>query len=174
MNILDHVPVVPDWPKPGVNFFDITGILANADAFDYCCKWLERQAHRYDATSIVALESRGFVFAAPVARQLGLPLVLIRKQNKLPGSTIKHSYQTEYSNDTIEMHPHAPVGDRPMIVDDLLATGGTILASAHLIQTQWPDAKIGAAVIINLQNLPGGSALNQQGINWTGLINTNE
>jgi adenine phosphoribosyltransferase len=174
MNILDHVPVVPDWPQLGINFFDITGILANADAFDYCCGWLEHQANRSDATSIVALESRGFVFGAPVARQLGLPLVLIRKQNKLPGVTIRHSYQTEYSDDTIEMHPHAPLGERPLIVDDLLATGGTILASAHLIRSQWPRAKISAAVIINLQNLPGGSALDHNTIDWTGLINTDE
>jgi adenine phosphoribosyltransferase len=174
MNILDHVPVVPDWPKPGINFFDITGILADPDAFDYCCGWLEHQAHRSNATSIVTLESRGFVFGAPVARQLGLPLVLIRKQNKLPGATIRHSYQTEYSSDTIEMHPHAPVGERPLIVDDLLATGGTILASAELIRGQWPSATISAAVIINLQNLPGGSALDHNNIDWTGLINTNE
>ena len=174
MNILDHVPVVPNWPRPGINFFDITGILANPDAFDYCCGWLEHQVHRANVTSIVALESRGFVFAAPVSRQLGLPLVLIRKQNKLPGMTIRHSYQTEYSNDTIEMHPHAPVGERPLIVDDLLATGGTILASAHLIRSQWPSCVISAAVIINLQNLPGGSALTHNNINWTGLVNTNE
>ena len=174
MNILDHVPVVPDWPKPGINFFDITGILANPDAFDHCCAWLEQQAREANATSIVALESRGFVFAAPVARQLGLPMVLIRKQNKLPGTTIRYSYQTEYSSDTIEMHPHAPVGDRPLVVDDLLATGGTILASAQLICSQWPSAVISAAVIINLQNLPGGSALDRHNITWTSLINTDE
>ena len=174
MNILDHVPIVPDWPKPGINFFDITGILADPDAFEHCCSWLARQAHESNATSIVALESRGFVFAAPVARQLGLPLVLIRKRNKLPGDTIQHSYQTEYSNDTIEMHPHAPVGIRPLIVDDLLATGGTILASTQLIRSQWPSTVISASVIINLQNLPGGSALDQHNIIWSGLINTNE
>ena len=174
MNILDHVPIVPNWPKPGINFFDITGVLANPKAFEHCCAWLEQQAHESDATSIVALESRGFVFAAPVARQLRLPLVLIRKQNKLPGTTIQYSYQTEYSSDTIEMHLHAPVGNRPLIVDDLLATGGTILASAELIRSQWPIAIISAAVIINLQNLPGGSTLSQHNINWLGLINTDE
>jgi len=101
MNILDHVPVVPDWPKPGINFFDVTGILANPEAFDYCCGWLKHQAHWYNASSLVAVESRGFVFAAPVARQLGLPLILVRKRGKLPGPTIQHSYQTEYSTDTI-------------------------------------------------------------------------
>jgi len=174
MNILNHVPIVPDWPKPGINFFDITGILANPDAFDYCCSWLEFQAHQNTATSLVAVESRGFVFAAPVARQLGLPLVLVRKRGKLPGGTVHHSYQTEYSTDTIEMHPHAPVGTHPLIVDDLLATGGTILAAAHLIRSQWSNTTISAAVIINLQNLSGGTALTADCINWTGLINTNE
>ena len=174
MNILDHVPVVPNWPKQGIDFFDITGILADPDAFEHCCSWLAQQAQQVNATSIVALESRGFVFAAPVARQLGLPLVLIRKQNKLPGSTIQHSYQTEYSHDTIEMHPHAPVGANPLIVDDLLATGGTLLAAAHLLRGQWPVAEITAAVIINLQNLPGGLALDQHNISWTGLVSTDE
>jgi adenine phosphoribosyltransferase len=174
MNILDHVPIVPDWPKPGVNFFDVTGILSQPDAFDFCCSWLEFQAQQYTATSLVAVESRGFVFAAPVARQLGLPLILVRKSGKLPGTTIQHSYQTEYSTDTIEMHPHAPVGTHPLIVDDLLATGGTILAAAHLIRSQWTNAVISAAVIINLQNLPGAAALDANNINWNGLINTNE
>jgi len=109
-----------------------------------------------------------------VARQLGLPLVLVRKRGKLPGGTVHHSYQTEYSTDTIEMHPHAPVGTHPLIVDDLLATGGTILAAAHLIRSQWSNTTISAAVIINLQNLSGGTALTADCINWTGLINTNE
>ena len=174
MNILDHVPIVPDWPKPGINFFDVTGILAEPAAFDYCCSWLESQAHQTTASSLVAVESRGFVFAAPVARQLGLPLILVRKRGKLPGATIQHSYQTEYSTDTIEMHPHAPVGTHPLIVDDLLATGGTIMAAAHLIRSRWSNTTISAAVIINLQNLPGGTALTADRINWTGLINTNE
>jgi adenine phosphoribosyltransferase len=174
MNILDHVPVVPNWPKPGINFFDVTGILANPDAFDHCCEWLASQAHQQRASSLVAVESRGFVFAAPVARQLGLPLILVRKRGKLPGATIGHSYQTEYSTDTIEMHPHAPVGPHPLIVDDLLATGGTVLATAALIRSQWSNTAVSAAVIINLQNLPGGSALTANNIQWTGLINVDE
>ena len=174
MNILNHVPIVPDWPKPGIKFFDVTGILAEPAAFDYCCSWLESRAHECTATSLVAVESRGFVFAAPVARQLGLPLVLVRKRNKLPGTTLQHSYQTEYSTDTIEMHPHAPVGTHPLIVDDLLATGGTIIAAAHLIRSHWTNTVISAAVIINLQNLPGGTALAADQINWKGLVNTDE
>ena len=174
MNILNHVPIVPDWPKPGINFFDVTGILAEPDAFDFCCAWFEFQAHQTNATSLVAVESRGFVFAAPVARQLSLPLVLVRKRGKLPGTTVQHSYQTEYSTDTIEMHPHAPIGTHPLIVDDLLATGGTILATAHLIRSHWTNTVISAAVIINLQNLPGGTALTADNINWTGLVNTDE
>ena len=174
MNILNHVPIVPDWPKPGINFFDITGILADPDAFDYCCSWVEYQAHQFAATSLVAVESRGFVFAAPVARQLGLPLILVRKRGKLPGATIQHSYQTEYSTDTIEMHPHAIIGSSPMIVDDLLATGGTIMAAANLIRSHWTDTKISAAVIINLQNLPGSTLLTQHNIMWEGLVNVDE
>jgi adenine phosphoribosyltransferase len=174
MNILDHVPIVPDWPKPGINFFDVTGILAEPAAFDYCCGWLEHQAHWYNASSLVAVESRGFVFAAPVARQLGLPLVLVRKRGKLPGNTIQHTYQTEYSTDTIEMHPHAAIGSAPLIVDDLLATGGTIMATADLIRSHWAATKISAAVIINLQNLPGASALTQHNIMWEGLVNVDE
>ena len=174
MNILKHIPVVPDWPKPGINFFDITGILADPEIFDYCCSWLEFQAHQHNASSLVAVESRGFVFAAPVARQLSLPLILFRKSGKLPGTTIQHSYQTEYSTDTIEMHPHAAIGSSPLIVDDLLATGGTIMATADLIRSHWTNTVISAAVIINLQNLPGGSALTQHNINWEGLVNTDE
>lgn len=174
MNIIQHVPVVPDWPKSGINFFDITGILANPEAFDYCCGWLEFQAHQTNASCLVAVESRGFVFAAPVARQLSLPLILVRKSGKLPGTVISHSYQTEYSTDTIEMQPHADIGSCPLIVDDLLATGGTIMATADLIRSHWRNTVISAAVIINLQNLPGGSALTQHNINWQALVNTDE
>ena len=159
MNLKSIIPVVPNWPKPGVNFLDITPILENSDAFAYCTNQIVKHIHSVNATSIVAVESRGFPFAAAAAHVSRLPMVLARKPNKLPGAVYQQSYNTEYSTDTIEIKQTALVGPRPIIIDDLLATGGTIVAVTKLLRKNFTIDQVTAAVVINLKFLPGHDVL---------------
>ena len=125
---------VPDFPRSGILYYDITSILMNPQAFDYC---ISSMVARYQGTGIdvvAAIESRGFIFGAPLARELELPLLLVRKQGKLPGETVSATYELEYGSDTIEMHrADLRSGQTILIVDDLIATGGTVRAAADLI-----------------------------------------
>ena len=164
MNLKSIIPVVPNWPKPGVNFLDITPILENSDAFSYCTEQIVKHIHSVNATSIVAVESRGFPFAAAATHVSGLPMILARKPNKLPGEVYQQSYDTEYSTDTIEIKQTAQVGVRPIIIDDLLATGGTILAVAELLRKNFTVDQVTAAVVINLKFLPGHNVLDTNSV----------
>lgn len=121
---------VPNFPKEGILFYDITGILTNPEAFKYV---IDRMVELYkdkDFDSIACVESRGFLFGAPLAKELGLPIVLVRKAGKLPGKTYKRSYSLEYGTAEIEVH-HSDInsGDKVLLIDDLLATGGTLEAA---------------------------------------------
>ena len=165
-----QIPIYKDWPKPGVNFIDINGILVNPFAFNYCIDWLKKIALEQDVTSIVAIESRGFIFGSPVASSLKIPLVLVRKPNKLPGELKTITYNTEYSTDSLSIQSNAPVGKNPIIVDDLLATGGTILAVKKLLEID----KVNAAVIIELSFLTGYRLLKDNGISCDSLIQYDE
>jgi adenine phosphoribosyltransferase len=159
MNLKSIIPVVPNWPKPGVNFLDITPILENSDAFAYCTDQIVKHIHSVNATSIVAVESRGFPFAAAAAHVSRLPMVLARKPNKLPGAVYQQSYDTEYSADSIEIKQNAQVGSCPIIIDDLLATGGTIVAVTKLLRKNFAVDQVTATVVINLKFLPGHDVL---------------
>ena len=125
---------VPNFPKKGILFYDITSILAEPRAFRYC---IDRMVELYAGEKIdavAAIESRGFVFAAPFADRLGIPLILIRKKGKLPGETISRKYQLEYGEAEIEVHgADVPDGKRVLVVDDLIATGGTLKAATELV-----------------------------------------
>lgn len=171
MNLKDYIPVVPNWPKPGVNFLDISGLLNEPKAFNAVCQWLSLQAAKANATSIVAVESRGFIFAGSLARSKELPLVLVRKPNKLPGAVHTVTYATEYSTDSLSIKADAPVGTRPFIIDDLLATGGTILATAKLLRNNFNIEVINSAAVIGLDFLPGYNRLIQDKIDVHTLIN---
>lgn len=140
MHLRDHIRDIPDHPKPGITFRDITPLLQNPDAFSSAITEMhDLWSHRVDA--IAALDARGFLFGTPLARELGLPFVPIRKKGKLPFSTIAVTYDLEYGTDTIEMHTDAlEPGTRVLIVDDVLATGGTAAAAKQLIE------KVGAKV----------------------------
>ena len=151
MNLKDYLPIWSDWPKPGVNFIDICGIAENPEAFNYVNKTLSQFVSSHQSTSIVAIESRGFIFGSVVATHLNLPLILVRKPNKLPGPIETIQYETEYSFDELSIQKDSPVGDRPYIIDDLLATGGTLLATSKLIDKK--DIRCG--VIVNLSFLSG-------------------
>lgn len=126
---------VPDFPKPGILFYDITSVLADPRAFAYCIRQMSERYRHAGVEAIAAVESRGFLFGAPLAQELGLPLLLIRKAGKLPGETVSRTYDLEYGSDTIEMHRSDLEPSRTiLIVDDLIATGGTVLAAAELIR----------------------------------------
>ncbi|MCR4954716.1 MAG: adenine phosphoribosyltransferase [Treponema sp.] len=126
---------VPDFPKPGILFYDITGILVNPEAFNFC---IEKMVEKYKDAKIDAVagvESRGFIFAAPLAQKLGIPLILIRKKGKLPGDTYECSYSLEYGSATIEVHKSdIKKGQKILVIDDLIATGGTLAAAKNLIE----------------------------------------
>lgn len=135
INLDEVIRKVPDFPKPGILFYDITGILVNPDAFSFCIDRMVKLYKKENLTSVAAIESRGFVFAAPFAEKLGIPLVLIRKKGKLPGDVYSCSYDLEYGSAVIEMHKSdVNRGDRVLVVDDLIATGGTLNASRNLIE----------------------------------------
>ena len=126
---------VPDFPKPGVLFYDITGILRHPDAFKYS---IDRMVELYKDKKIDAvagIESRGFIFAAPFAERMGIPLILIRKKGKLPGKTYSCKYALEYGTAEIEVHcADISKGQNILLVDDLVATGGTLKAAINLVQ----------------------------------------
>lgn len=131
----DAIRKVPDFPKPGILFYDITGILVNPKAFRYC---IDRMIELYkDARidAIAAIESRGFVFAAPFAERMGIPLILIRKKGKLPGKTFSCKYALEYGTAEIEVHQaDVKPGERILVMDDLIATGGTLNAAKSVLE----------------------------------------
>ena len=133
---------VPDFPKQGILFYDITGILVSPEAFQYCIESLLSQARSLGPSGIAAIESRGFVFASPVAYLLKLPLILLRKKGKLPGETYSVRFSLEYGQDELEVHrADIRAGQRILLIDDLIATGGTLAAAASLL------AKGGARVV---------------------------
>jgi adenine phosphoribosyltransferase len=126
---------VPDFPKPGVLFYDITGILASPEAFAFCVERITEEAAALWPEGIAAIESRGFVFAAPAAFSLKLPLILIRKKGKLPGPSYRARFALEYGEDQIEVQRHdVRGGQRVLLVDDLIATGGTLKAACGLLE----------------------------------------
>lgn len=133
-NLDDAIRKVPDFPKPGILFYDITSVLTNPDAFRHCIDSMVRIYKGQHIDAVAAIESRGFLFAAPFADRLGIPLVLVRKQGKLPGKTVSRSYSLEYGTATIEIHKaDIPEGKKVLLVDDLIATGGTIRAAADIL-----------------------------------------
>jgi len=125
---------VPDFPVKGILFYDITSVLMDPRAFGWCVDRMIERYGRMQIDAVASVESRGFLFGAPLARELGLPLLLVRKAGKLPGETVSRTYELEYGSDTIEMHrADLRPGMRILIVDDLIATGGTVRATADLI-----------------------------------------
>ncbi|RJP21081.1 MAG: adenine phosphoribosyltransferase [Candidatus Omnitrophota bacterium] len=135
MDLKQILRQVPDFPKPGINFIDITTLLANPSAFQWAIDALAAPFDHKLITKVVAIESRGFIFGAPLALRWHAGFVPLRKPNKLPAKTYSHTYQLEYGQDTIEIHQDAIApGDRVVIIDDLLATGGTLQASLELLK----------------------------------------
>ncbi|MCX5139012.1 MULTISPECIES: adenine phosphoribosyltransferase [unclassified Streptomyces] len=157
--LLSRIRDVPDYPKPGVMFKDITPLLADPVAFTALTEALAELCVRHGATKIVGLEARGFILAAPVAVRAGLGFVPVRKAGKLPGATLGQSYELEYGTAEIEVHAEdLSADDRVMVIDDVLATGGTAGASLELIRRA--GARVaGVSVLMELGFLPGRERL---------------
>jgi adenine phosphoribosyltransferase len=155
MNLKDHIRHVPDFPKKGILFYDISTLLAHKDAWRHAVGELAKAIKPYKPTVLAGIESRGFLVTAPLALELGLGFVMLRKKGKLPGETIRYTYQLEYGTDTIEVQEGAvKPGDTVVILDDLLATGGTMAAAIHLLRLV--KAKVAAcAFLIELSFLKG-------------------
>ncbi|MFD8629645.1 adenine phosphoribosyltransferase [Streptomyces hygroscopicus] len=157
--LLSRIQDVPDYPKPGVMFKDITPLLADAAAFGALTEALAELCVRYRADKVVGLEARGFILAAPAAVRAGIGFVPVRKAGKLPGATLGQAYELEYGTAEIEIHADAlEPGDRVLVIDDVLATGGTAEASLQLIRRA--GARIaGVAVLLELGFLDGRGRL---------------
>lgn len=133
---------VPDFPKPGILFYDITGVLADPAAFKHCVEEIVRLYKDSDIDAIAGVESRGFVFAAPLAEKMGIPLILIRKKGKLPGETYGCEYSLEYGTAAIEVHKaDIKKGQKILVIDDLIATGGTLKAARNVIEQGGAEVK---------------------------------
>ena len=134
MNLRDYIRNIPDFTRKGILFRDITPLLSNPDAFDWAISEMVGIAKDLKPDVIVGIESRGFIFAIPISMNLSLPFVPVRKKGKLPYKTLSASYELEYGEDKLEIHNDAlSSGSRVLIVDDLIATGGTIKACSELV-----------------------------------------
>ncbi len=159
MDLKDHIASIPDFPKPGILFYDISPLLAHPDAWSVAMGRLAKAVGRHSPDILAGIESRGFLVAAPLALKLGCGFIMVRKKGKLPGKTIPHEYALEYGTDTIEIQAEAiKPGQRVVLLDDLLATGGTLAASVALFRKVGADV-MGAACIIELSFLDGRSKL---------------
>jgi len=161
LDLADFIRDVPDFPKPGITFKDITPLLANHEALSVC---IDRFVDEYQGKGIdviAAAEARGFLFAVPLALRLGVGMVPIRKPGKLPFDTHSYSYELEYGSDTLEMHIDGiDEGQNVLVIDDLLATGGTVQACCEMIEACKADVA-GCAFLINLKFLNGSKKLDQ-------------
>ena len=169
--IKSSIKSIPNYPKEGIIFRDITSLLEVPSAFKATIDLIVEQYRDKGLTKVLGTESRGFIFGAPVALALGLPFELVRKPKKLPRETISQSYQLEYGQDTLEMHIDAiSEGDNVLIIDDLLATGGTVEATVKLVQRLGGVVKH-AAFVITLHELGGEKRLNNLGVDCYTLVN---
>ena len=159
VNLADHIRNVPDFPVHGVQFKDITSLLLVPAAFGAAVDRMVAAAEGVAPECLAAIDARGFLFAAPMAVRMGLPLALVRKAGKLPGDTLEFEYSLEYGQGSLEVHAGdiAP-GSRTLLVDDLLATGGSLKAAASLIE-QAGGVIAGVGVVIELIGLGGRAAL---------------
>ena len=159
MDLKAYVRDIPDFPQPGILFRDITPILSHPAAFKYVVDQLAERYRNQGIDCIVAIEARGFLFGAPMAHQLGVGLVPVRKEGKLPYQSLRAAYSLEYGTSVMEMHSDGiRPGQRVLVVDDLLATGGTLAATAKLVEQA--GGKVAAlAVVLELLGLEGRKLL---------------
>ena len=161
IEIKDHIRAIPDFPKPGILFYDISTLLANSDAWQIVIELLSEKISHFKPDILAGIDSRGFLVVAPVALKLGCGFTMIRKKGKLPGKVISYEYELEYGSDIIEIQEDAiEEGQRVVILDDLLATGGTMGASIELFEKVGANV-VGTACIIELSFLSGRKKLKE-------------
>ncbi len=164
MNLADAIRTIPDYPKPGILFRDITTLLGDARAFRRAIDELVQPYAGMKIDKIAGMEARGFILGGAVAHQLSAGFVPIRKKGKLPHRTVSIAYELEYGEDTMEMHADALVkGERVLLVDDLIATGGTATGAIRLLQKQGAEV-VAACFVIDLPDLGGARKIEALGV----------
>ena len=170
MNLKNYIRSIPNYPKEGILFRDITTLIKDADAFEECINQIIERSKNYKIDKIAAIESRGFVFASAVSYLLKKPFIMFRKKNKLPAETHSVNFELEYGTATIEVHKDSiDKDDSVLIIDDLIATGGTADAAAKLVEMS--EAKVAAFIFaINLFDLGGSDNLVKKGYKIENLM----
>ena len=170
MNLKDYIRSIPDYPKEGILFRDITTLIKDENAFNETINQIVERSKKYNFTKIAAIESRGFVFASAVSYLLKKPFIMLRKKNKLPAEVHSIDFELEYGTATIEVHKDSiNQDDSVLIIDDLIATGGTAEAAAKLIELS--NGNVAAFIfVINLFDLNGSDNLVKKGYNVENLI----
>ena len=159
MNLKDYIASIPDFPQEGILFRDITPLMADGEAFKEACDQLIAFAKEIGAEVVAGPESRGFIFGCPVAYELKIGFVPVRKPNKLPRKTISYKYDLEYGSNELHMHADSvKPGQKVLIIDDLLATGGTVEATIKMVE-QLGGEVVGCAFLIELEDLGGREKL---------------
>jgi adenine phosphoribosyltransferase len=170
MDLKKHIRSIKDYPKKGILFRDITTLIKDPKAFKYTNDKIIELAKKIDFDKVAAIESRGFVFASTVSYQLKKPFILLRKKNKLPAERYSVDFQLEYGEATIEVHKDSILNnEKILIIDDLIATGGTAEAAAKLVEISGGSVA-GFIFIINLFDLPGNNLLKSKGFKTESLI----
>jgi adenine phosphoribosyltransferase len=168
--IKDHIRTIPDYPKPGIQFRDVTTLFANPHAFRAAVDELLWPFLRVPIDYVLGIEARGFILGGAIAHELGKGFIPIRKKGKLPGTTIVQDYSLEYGVDTVEIHADAiRPGDKCLLVDDLIATGGTAAAALELIRRSGSDI-VAACFVIDLPDLGGSRLLREKGVKVHTLV----
>ena len=171
MNLKDYIRSIPDYPKKGILFRDITTLIKNENAFTQAIDEIVKRSKKFNIDKIAAIEARGFIFASAVSYILKKPLILLRKKNKLPSETHSVNFELEYGSATMEMHKDSiQENDSVLLIDDLIATGGTAEAAIKLIELS--KGKISAFIfLINLFDLKGSDNLIKKGYKVENLLN---
>ena len=170
MNLKKHIRSIKDYPKKGILFRDITTLIKNPEAFKYTNDKIIEIAKKIEFDKVSAIESRGFIFASTISYALDKPFILLRKKNKLPAETHSVDFKLEYGEATIEVHKDSiSKGEKILVIDDLIATGGTAEAAAKLIEISGGTVA-GFIFVINLFDLPGNDLLKKLGYKTESLV----
>ena len=170
MDLKEHIRSIQDYPKKGILFRDITTLIKNENAFKECINQIAERSKKFNFDKIAAVESRGFVFASAISYILDKPFIMLRKKNKLPAEVHSVDFELEYGTATIEVHKDSiNKGDKVLIIDDLIATGGTANAAAKIVEISGGKVA-GFIFVINLFDLPGNNLLKTKGYKTESLI----
>ena len=170
MNLKKYIRSIQDYPKKGILFRDITTLIKDKDAFKECIDQMSKILEKLNCDKIAAIESRGFIFASPLSYNLSKPNILMRKKNKLPSEKYSVDFELEYGRQTLEIHKDSiTTGEKVIIIDDLIATGGTAEAAAKLVEKSGGEV-LGFIFVINLFDLGGQKMLEQKGYKTFALM----